>query len=229
MCWFFFEFKLLVIRGRNILLIKIKIPRQNLLYLVTTTKLTISNFLVMKKILLMSFVVVFLLGCGAGNKNNISQNSVMLNGMIETKSFEIISKRAYPLMTSAMQQLGNAGLFGNGSTAGSIDLTTHTNYLRMKNDSVMASLPFYGERQMGGGYTNASGIEFEDIPKDLQMSATKDHSYEIRFNINDKNSSTENYQVYIKLSPNLASNIVIKSSHRSNIQYVGHVQNFQDN
>src|SRR5690606_11659023 len=118
---------------------------------------------------------------------------------------EIISRKAHPVMTSAMQQLGNAGLFVNGSTAGSIDLSTITNYLRMKNDSVMANLPFYGERHMGGGYNNATGIEFEGVPKNLKINKIKDSFYEIQFDIHDKNSNTENYQVYIKLSPNLNS------------------------
>lgn len=183
----------------------------------------------MKKILFIIVLITVFSGCGTANSRDTSRNSTILKEMVENKTFEIISKRAHPLMTSAMQQLGNAGLFGNGSTAGSIDLTTHTNYLRMKNDSISANLPFYGERQMGGGYDNASGIEFNGVPKNLQITTSENQSYEIRFNINDKNSSTENYQVYIKLSPNLSSNIVIRSSHRSNIQYVGHVQNFKDN
>lgn len=177
----------------------------------------------MKKILLIGTILTVLVACGSGNPKYSDENIKALNTMIENKSFEIVSKRAHPLMTSAMQQLGNTGLFVNGSTAGSIDLSTHTNFLRVKNDSVMASLPFYGERQFGGGYNNSSGIEFEGVPKDLQINKAKESSYEIRFVIHDTHSNTENYQVYIKLSPNLTSTIMIRSSSRSSIQFSGNV------
>lgn len=177
----------------------------------------------MRTVFLMSIVFTMLLACGTTNKNT-SERAIQLHNMVENKSFEIVSNRAYPLMTSAMQQLDNMGLFVNGSTAASIDISTHGNFLRMKNDSVMANLPFYGERQMGGGYNNASGIEFKGIPRNLQINKLKEQSYEIRFNIHDTNSSTESYEVYIKLAPNLTSNIVVRSSHRSNIQFSGRIR-----
>ncbi|OYX28164.1 MAG: hypothetical protein B7Z06_02345 [Flavobacteriales bacterium 32-35-8] len=177
----------------------------------------------MKKILFLGTLLILLVACGSGNPKYSQENSNLLHNMIENQSLEIISNRALPLMTSALQQLGNAGLFVNGSTAGSIDISTHSNYLRMKKDSVMASLPFYGERQFGGGYNSASGIEFEGIADDLKIKKGKESSYEISFNMSDKNSSTDNYRVYIKLFPNLTSVISINSSSRSNIQYRGNV------
>ena len=181
----------------------------------------------MKKILF-SIIVVVLVACGSSNQKYGAETGKILDGLIESKSFEITSSWAQPLMTSAMQQLGNAGLFINGSTAGNIDISRHTNYLKMENDSVKAILPFYGERQFGGGYNNASGIEFEGIPGNLQIDSGKEGSYEIRFQINDKNSNTENYRVYIKLLSDLSSNINISSSNRSNIQYRGKVHALKD-
>ncbi|WP_100615768.1 DUF4251 domain-containing protein [Confluentibacter citreus] len=177
----------------------------------------------MLKILLLGTILIVFVACGSGNPKYSEENSRALRSMIENQSLEIISNRALPIMTSAMQQLGNAGLFINGSTAGSIDISTHSNYLRMKKDSVIASLPFYGERQFGGGYNTSSGIEFEGVPDDLQINKGKESSYEIRFNMADKNSNTDNYRVYIKLFPNLTSTISINSSSRSNIQYRGNV------
>jgi Domain of unknown function (DUF4251) len=178
----------------------------------------------MKNSILIAVVLTVLFACGSGNPKYSDESRKALDNMVSKKSFEIISNSAQPLMTAAMQQLNNSGLFANGSTAGNIDLTTNTNYLRMKNDSVMASLPFYGERQFGGGYNNATGIEFEGIPKNFQITEGKESSYEIRFDIRDKNSITENYQVYIKLSPNLTSSMIIRSSSRSNIQFRGQVR-----
>lgn len=182
----------------------------------------------MKKVLLIALILTFLFACVSTSHKNVSETSKVLDVMIENKSFEIISKSAQPTLTAAMQQLGNTGLIANGSTAGNIDLTTHINYLRMKNDSVMADLPFYGERQFGGGYNSSTGIEFEGIPKNLQINKVKASAYEIRFDIQDKNSNTENYQVYIKLFPNLTSTMTIRSLNRSNIQYRGRVNTLGD-
>lgn len=167
--------------------------------------------------------MIVLAACGSGSPKYSDETSKALDNMIDRQSFEIISTSAQPLMTAAMQQLGNTGVFVNGSTAGNINLTTNANYLRMKNDSVMADLPFYGERQFGGGYNNASGIEFEGVPKNLQIKKVKDSAYEINFDIHDKNSNTENYQVYIKLFPSLSSSMIIRSTNRSNIQFRGQV------
>jgi hypothetical protein len=122
-----------------------------------------------------------------------------------------------------MQQLSNAGLFPQGSTAGNIDISSTSNYLKMENDSVKAELPFYGERQFGGGYNNSEGIAFEGVPNDLQIEKGKKDAYDIHFNIMDKNSSAESYQVYIKLFPNLTSIITVNSNQRYSIQYRGKI------
>ncbi|WP_111307146.1 DUF4251 domain-containing protein [Confluentibacter sediminis] len=177
----------------------------------------------MKNSLLISIIVTVFLACGSSSQKQAHSSSKELDTMIKNQSFEITSHAAQPLMTAAMQQLADSRLFTNGSTAGNINITSHTNYLRMKNDSVMAILPFYGERQFGGGYNSPSGIEFEGVPKDLQIKKGKASSYDIRFSITDKHSNTDNYQVYIKLYPNLSSTIQINSGSRSNIQFQGNV------
>jgi hypothetical protein len=147
----------------------------------------------------------------------------ILDEMMENKTFQIASSWAQPQVTLAMQQLGNAGMLPQGSTVGNIDISSTSNYLKMENNSVKAKLPFYGERQFGGGYNNNEGIAFEGIPNNLQIEKAKKEAYDIRFNIRDKNSSAESYQVYIKLFPNLTSTITVNSNQRYSIQYRGRV------
>lgn len=177
----------------------------------------------MKKILLVGILFSVLTACGSGHPKHGDGTSNALEGMMAGPSLEIISTSAQPLMTAALQQLGNAGLFVNGSTAGNIDLSNNSNFLRVQKDSVMAMLPFYGERRFGGGYNSSSGIEFAGVPEDLHIQKGKASSYEIRFSMNDKNANTDNYRVFIKLFPNLTSTISITSSSRSSIQYRGQV------
>jgi len=183
-----------------------------------------KNYLIaMKKILLMAVLMIVFLACGTHNQNKTYETNKDLDDMVENKTFEIKSSWASPQVTQAMQQLGNAGLFPQGSTAGNIDISNHTNYLIMEQDTVKAVLPFYGERQFGSGYNNNEGIQFRGIPNDLHIEKGKKDEYAIRFKIKDKNSNSEQYQVYITLYPNLTSSITINSTQRYTIQYRGSV------
>ena len=135
---------------------------------------------------------------------------------LKMKKKQIISdnnKKSKKIKASLLKKLNNLN----------IDISNITNYLKIKNDSVMAYLPFYGERRFGGAYNNTAGIEFEGIPNDFQINKGKKGSYEIRFSIDDKNTNTENYRVYIKLLPDMSSTININSSGRSSIQYRGNI------
>lgn len=179
----------------------------------------------MKKILVICSIVICLGSCGSGYYKTTQKTRQALDTMVKSKSFIINSSWAQPQVTMAMQQLGNAGLIPNGSSPGNIDISSNTNFFKMANDSVKAALPFFGERQFGGGYNNTDGgIAFEGIPEDLQITKGDKSDYDIRFNIHDKNTPSERYQVFIKLFPNLSSTIDINSTHRYNIQFQGHVK-----
>lgn len=134
--------------------------------------------------------------------------------------FEIESNWAQPQVTTAYAQLG--GLLPAGSTPGNISLIGNTNYFQIKDSIVRAFLPFYGERRQSGPYMSGkTGIEFESAPQDFKANIGKKNSYEIRFNINDKNYTSESYMVYVQVFPNLSSSIMVSSSHRSSMTYRG--------
>ena len=182
----------------------------------------------MKTNILLGIMLSFMLACSSSKstQNKNAQNT--LDSLIQSHRFEIKSNRARPTNTMALQQLDNAGLFLNGSNASNIDLSTNTNFLRMKNDTVTAFLPFFGERQFGGSYGKSTSIEFEGIPENLEIKPGKKGAYNIRFNISDKNAPTDNYNVFITLFPNLNSTININSTSRSSIQYIGYVEALDD-
>lgn len=177
----------------------------------------------MKKTTILSAIILIFVSCGSSDLKSTREMNKILEEMMENRTFQIASSWAQPQVTLAMQQLGNAGMLPQGSTVGNIDISSTSNYLKMENDSVKAELPFYGERQFGGGYNNSEGIAFEGIPNDLQIEKAKKDAYDIRFNIRDKNSSAESYQVYIKLFPNLTSTITVNSNQRYSIQYRGRI------
>lgn len=177
----------------------------------------------MKKTTILSAIILIFVSCGSSDLKSTREMNKILEEMMENRTFQIASSWAQPQVTLAMQQLGNAGMLPQGSTVGNIDISSTSNYLKMENDSVKAELPFYGERQFGGGYNNSGGIAFEGVPNDLQIEKAKKDAYDIRFNIRDKNSSAESYQVYIKLFPNLTSTITVNSNQRYSIQYRGRI------
>lgn len=166
------------------------------------------------------FLFVFI-SCGS-SKKTASTDAWMLNKLItEQQAFEIESRWAQPMATSAYNQAVN-GLLPPGSTTGQINLIGNANYFKMEKDSVSAYLPYFGERQMGGNYGGTKGgIEFKGAPEDIEITPTDKNGYNIRFSINDKENKSENYKVYIQIFPDLNANIVINSSQRLSIRYRG--------
>jgi len=181
----------------------------------------------LKRSILLVSLTGLLLTCGSANVGSAAEEEA-LQAMIDAKSFEIISQSASPQNTTAFNALANSGLLAPGNTVGMINLIGNTNYLRVQGDTISAYLPFYGERRMGGSYgTRGAGIEFEGVPSDYEVKIGKRNVREIRFNIQDKEQNSEQYQVRINIYPNLSANINVNSSHRTSILYRGDASTFK--
>jgi len=166
-------------------------------------------------------ILLILLNCGTSGKTTISKSQeTTLDRLIAAKNFVITCDRALPLMTISMNSLFNSGLFPPGSAANSVNLVGNSNYLKVMGDSVAAELPYFGERQMGGGYNqNGSGVEFSGMPREWQLTKNeKAGRYELRFKINQE---SESFNVNVVVFPNLNSSINITSSQRFSIRYEG--------
>lgn len=175
------------------------------------------------QILIILFVGV-LMGCGTSSRTARTQAQLKnLQELVASKSFEIESNWAMPLWTSSMNSISNAGLLPVGSSGSQISLIGNSNYLKVEGDSVSAHLPYYGERQMGAGYSNnTSAIQFKGVPENYRViEDEKSNSKEISFNINNK---TESFRVHISLYPDFSSNINVNSTSRFSIRYKGEVK-----
>lgn len=169
-------------------------------------------------------LMMVITSCSSSKSVVTEAQNKTLDSIIQKQEFSITSNWAQPQVTNAMNQLANVGLIPSGSSAGNIDISGITNYLKMEQDSVKAKLPFFGERHFGGGYNNSVGIEFEGIPSNLQIKKGKKSEYTMQFNIRDTHSSSETYQVYITIWPNLNSDITVTSAQRNPMRYQGKVQ-----
>ncbi len=161
------------------------------------------------------------LGCGTVSKATYSEAEVRaLDELLGQQSFEIQSDWAFPLATGSLNSISNAGLLPPGSAANRISLIGNSNYLKILGDRVEAYLPYYGERQMGGGYDRGSdAIRFEGVPKDYKVTkVAKTQGREIQFTIT---RSTEVFMVTVIVHPNLSTSIRVNSSQRFPIRYSG--------
>ncbi|MFY7671729.1 DUF4251 domain-containing protein [Tenacibaculum sp. MEBiC06402] len=168
-------------------------------------------------------IIFLIVGCSSSEKVVSAEQKSKVENLVTTKSFKIDSQWAYPLVTSSLISLQNAGFFPNNSTASMIDITGHNQYFIFKKDSVNASLPYYGERQMGAAYSrsNSGGIEFNGVPENYSMTKTKRGDYRIKFKIKDKNALTETYNVSVLIYKNMSAKINVFSSNRFKIEYRG--------
>ncbi|MEO9513288.1 MAG: DUF4251 domain-containing protein [Flavobacteriaceae bacterium] len=182
----------------------------------------------MEKLLKLSFVLLLgsILGCSStANTSTNLEEIAALDTMVSARMFEVVSQSAQPMATIGLNSISNAGLLPPGSSPGRIDLTTNANYVRVIGDSVIVYLPYFGERQIGGGYNNKNvGIEFKGIPKDFEIIKNqKTDGYRIRFVI--KNHG-ESYTMTTELFPNHNSAINVISSHRTPIAYNGKISQY---
>jgi len=179
---------------------------------------------------LLSFsLAIMLLGsCGSANKiMEPTAKSRALDEMITSKKFVFEAEWARPLPTLAMNSIMQSGLMPPGSSAAQINITGSSYYFRMEGDTVSAQLPYFGERQMGGGYGSDSGIDFKGVPEDLKIERDENKlSYSITFNISKE---IETYRCRLVLSRNQRGNLLINSSQRFTIRYEGDVSAIEEN
>ncbi|TLP81435.1 DUF4251 domain-containing protein [Maribacter sp. ACAM166] len=163
----------------------------------------------------------FVLSCTSIKMSTASEVEV-LTTLITTKSFEFTADWANPVVTQSLTAVANMGLIPPGSTISRINLAGNPNYLKVFGDSVSANLPYFGERQFGGGYGSSTGIEFNAIAEDYVQRFVADKGiYNISFKVKNK---TEQYNVMMRVYPNKSTSISVNTSNRLSIRYDGEVK-----
>ncbi|MDO6472146.1 DUF4251 domain-containing protein [Maribacter sp. 1_MG-2023] len=173
-------------------------------------------------ILIATFIV--LLGCKS-SKTAIDDTHP-IHSLVASKNIEFIAKSASPTVTRGVNAAANRGLLPPGSNVSRIDLNGTSNYLKIFGDSVSANLPFYGERQFGGGYGSATGVEFNGVADNYKQDFNNDkQKYSISFQVSDKSDS---YSILMEIFPNNSSSVSVNMSNRSRIQYNGTIKAIEE-
>lgn len=170
------------------------------------------------KQILLGVVSVVLLGCSS-TKSTVANPA--LDEMVQQQSFAIKVKAMEPQVTNALAQIGNSGLMRPGNTITRFDVTGEGYFVKVHGEQVEANLPYFGERQMGGGYGSDTGIKFKATSRDLSFEKNEEHnSYVATFSVDN---SSESYFFTIDLGNSMGSTVRVRSSHRNRIRYTGTV------
>lgn len=169
-------------------------------------------------------VLIICLGCSSTQPITTEQQAAV-DRLLEQKQFVIESDWALPLAVNSIHMLRNAGLIPPQSMPNRINLIGNPNYFKIIGDSIAVDLPFFGDRQMGGGYNSSTSIEFEGIPKEYEVSRVDKKQKTViktRFN-----NTTESFTTVITIFDTKKVEIIIYSTHRSAIRYTGKLRQLE--
>ncbi|SIQ62158.1 DUF4251 domain-containing protein [Maribacter ulvicola] len=174
----------------------------------------------MRKLLLCISAIGILVSCSSSN--TVINSAHPIHELMKTKQIIFEAQSASPMVTSSLNAIADNGLIPSGSTISRIDLNGNTNYLKIFGDSVSADLPFFGERQFGGGYGTDTGIEFNGLPESYSQEFNSNkQKYTIRFQISD---TSDLYTIYMEVFPNQNAVVSINMANRNPIRFNGTIK-----
>lgn len=168
------------------------------------------------------FICIAVLGCGSTN-NAVRDAELQssLRELIESKAYRFTATRAYPMPSQAFNAIANSGILPPGSNSGFIDLIGITSFVEVHGDSLTGNLPFYGERQLGGGPGSDAGISFNGKPKSYEVEYNgKQNHFEIKMTT-DGNGDV--YILRLRAYANGRAGMSVLSNQRTAIQYYGDI------
>jgi len=173
-----------------------------------------------KKSKLLIYILYSMLCIACSSTKEIPQEQLeALDVAVHELRFKINAKWAYPLSTDATQILNSlqpSGILANGNR---IRIDNSSGFLRIADDSIAISLPYFGVRQISGGYLNNTGIKVNRVLEDWQLRDTKKNDQRVLSVTTRENGET--YTINLRLFAKNNASIVITSSQRQSIRYEG--------
>ncbi|WP_423819009.1 DUF4251 domain-containing protein [Salinimicrobium sp. TIG7-5_MAKvit] len=158
----------------------------------------------MKRRFLLLFLVLIFVACGSSNRSGeASAEYRQMLEQVQNLDFKIENDWADPAKYSRVNLIGNP------------------NHITFEEDSVEVFLPFFGERQFGGGYGTSGAIEYEGPLNDLEIEE-KPGKNKVRIFFRGNNEG-ENMDFRIIVFANGNTNASVTSSQRDQISYDGQI------
>jgi hypothetical protein len=153
-----------------------------------------------------------------------AKNLTILEDLRSQDDYFIDIEVIYPLNSVTTTQVANTLLANTGNNANRIDVRGDGNFIELKNDSVKAYLPFFGESRIsGGGFGGQNiAIEIDEPLKDLKKNInTKKDKLELEFKATQNKGDKDKYQIKIELFANKKASVDITPVYRTFIRYDG--------
>jgi hypothetical protein len=171
------------------------------------------------------FIVLALLftSCKSSFTEQDRDKLIVLQKQMNEETFEFQVTAVRPFNTQALNNVANDILIRSGNSAARINVQGDNYSMKIGEEQAVFSLPFYGERRVGGGYnTNDVGYKFTGDLKNLRSTINEKEKciiYEFT-----TNNQVETLDVELRVfNPNSAQ-LNINSSHRTFIKYDGNIQ-----
>lgn len=122
-------------------------------------------------------------------------------GLVDAKTFVFVARTALPQGYK------------------SINLTSDWYQVKFSPDTIVSYLPYYGKAYNGVGYGNDTGLKFEGLPADYNLTIGK-KNYSISVTVK---GSDDTYQLYLTVSFEGRANLIVNSNKRSSISFQGDI------
>lgn len=178
-----------------------------------------------RSLILWLCTILLLLGCKSTKSSSEKKADLkILETLLNEKDYKIEVTTVYPFVTAAtMEALNSISLANTGNTATRIDVNGDGYYIKFKQDSVTANLPYFGQQRLSSGrYNSDMGVEFQAEPQNYTLTKHKrKDAFVAEFDIRDKHDNVESYEISITFYSNNSVDINIMPSHRTGINYRG--------
>lgn len=179
--------------------------------------------------ILSSFLWSCKISTAAKNKTK-ARDMVILDSLYAQTDYKIAIDVVYPFNTAATTRVSNALLWGTGDSANRINVRGEGNFIAIRNDSVDAYLPFFGERRLNAGNlgSNNTAIQFNAPLQDLskQLNAEK-RKLKLEFTADQKGNDSDRFEITLEIYPNKHVTVNITPVYRTFIRYDGRLEEFE--
>ena len=157
-----------------------------------------------------------------------SVDMAQLETMLNDQNYRIAIGVVYPLNSIATAQaLNNAMITNTGSASNRIDVHGDNYFIEFKDGKAKGYLPYFGEQRVSSPRFGVAkmGISFEDMPRDYSIRKhKKKDAYIVEFVIDDKNDTSEAYDVNLTVFANSNVNVDIAPTLKQMIRYSGNLK-----
>ncbi len=172
----------------------------------------------MRTTLLLATIVVSMFSCST-QKKFTEQQSIALETAVSTPRFVITPQWAEPLDQTSVQVLSALQPAGGIVNGNRVQIESGGHYINVSSEEISVNLPYFGTRQISGGLPGNTGIVVEHGTYTFKDgTGNKDGQRNIQL---QTSSNGESYTIAIRLFSLGKATVVVNSSQRQSIRYVG--------